>query len=145
MRTTGNAILAIGLIIIAYSTLAFFIWHDLPPNGGSDGRQSSFYLFLLGQGVAYIGTTVRTLHDTGIESAELKTQFSLRFVLLWVIPSVAIIATLIAWDGPSDQQFFNWYFRLLASVIVIGAVASRYSLSRFRRLAERPSSTPPEK
>lgn len=142
MRKLGNAMLVLGFLIVICS-LAPYLMRDLLPSGGSDRQQTSHYLFLAGLAIVFIGQTVRSLQDAGEGSADLKTQFDLKFVLLWIFPSVALMAALVAWDGPFTRNAANWNFRLNALVIIMGAVAFRYKLSRFRRLAKNPSPSQP--
>jgi hypothetical protein len=40
-------------------------------------------------------------------------RFSLRFLLLWAIPYVAVAAAVLAWAGPYESEFLNWHARWL--------------------------------
>jgi hypothetical protein len=60
-RKLGTGILVIGIAVLAYGALAFFIKNDLPPNGGPSGRLPSLYVLFAGMAAMLLGMTVRGL------------------------------------------------------------------------------------
>jgi hypothetical protein len=61
-----------------------------------------------------------------------RFQFSIRFILLWVIPYVALVTALLNWS-PYDKDFLNWNARLKAIMIVTGCWANGLTIRHYRR------------
>lgn len=57
----GSAILLMGLALLVYGAIAFWVAPWLPPNGGPSGRLPSVYLLGAGVVVALAGMAVRDL------------------------------------------------------------------------------------
>lgn len=61
VRKLGTVILVLGVAVLVYGALAFFLVRSLPPNGGSAGRLPSLYVLFVGMGIMLFGAVVRGL------------------------------------------------------------------------------------
>ncbi|MBN1911213.1 MAG: hypothetical protein JW818_15820 [Pirellulales bacterium] len=55
----GTGILLVGLSVVAYGAVAFWLIQSLPPNGGGNGRLPSLYVMGVGIVVAVVGLIAR--------------------------------------------------------------------------------------
>ena len=61
-RRIGTVLLAIGLAVLAYGAIGFWLIKSLPPNGGTIGRLPSLRLVGIGSIVAIVGYRLYTTH-----------------------------------------------------------------------------------
>ena len=100
-RAIGTAILAAGLVVLAYGAVAFWLIKSLPPNGGPNGRLPSLYMMGAGIIGAIIGMVVRDLrlagrakkHD-GSPPKAIPTSVGMLVLLAIVIAVIVVIANL---------------------------------------------------
>ena len=60
-RKIGTAILVLGLLILTYGAVGFWLINTLPPNGGAYGRLPSLYVTGVGIVVSVVGLAARGL------------------------------------------------------------------------------------
>jgi hypothetical protein len=60
-KTLGTTLLLIGLAILVYGAIAFWLINSLPPNGGGKGRLPSLYVMGMGIVITLLGLAVRGL------------------------------------------------------------------------------------
>jgi peptidoglycan/LPS O-acetylase OafA/YrhL len=62
-KVVGTVILLVGLAVLVYGAIAFWIVPSLPPNNISNGRLPSLYVMGLGILVAVVGLVARDLRS----------------------------------------------------------------------------------
>ncbi len=61
LKAAGTAVVFVGLAVLAYGAIAFWLINSLPPNGGANGRLPSLYVMGVGIIVVVIGLIARDL------------------------------------------------------------------------------------
>jgi len=72
---------------------------------------------------------IRTLPNTHRQSGK---QFSLRTILWWVVPYVAIAAAIMGWSGSYEEDFLNANAKASSLTILTQFWLGMYMASRFR-------------
>ena len=94
----GYIIQGIGVFIIAYGALAFFVFHGLPPNGGQQGRLPCIYLMGFGVVVFFIGAVLSSFSNKGARNADkprgVPAGVGITIILLIVIAFILAITML---------------------------------------------------
>jgi hypothetical protein len=100
-RGIGTAILAAGLVVLAYGAVAFWLVQSLPPNGGASGRLPSLYVMGVGILGAIIGMVVRDVRlagparqPDGSSRKGVPTSVGILILLAIVIAAIVVIAQL---------------------------------------------------
>lgn len=55
----GAGVLILGLMVLAYGAVGFWLINNLPPNGGAQGRLPSLYVMGIGIVLSTIGLSIR--------------------------------------------------------------------------------------
>lgn len=64
-KTIGAAIAVVGLAVLAYGAVAFWLLQFLPRNGGPNGRLPSLYVIFAGIAAVLVGMVVRGVRLPG--------------------------------------------------------------------------------
>ena len=64
------AVLATGLVVLAYGAVGFWIINTLPPNGGASGRLPSLYVMGAGIVLSVVGLVARDFRDGRISQED---------------------------------------------------------------------------
>ena len=72
---------------------------------------------------------IRALPNTHRQSGK---QFSLRTILWWVVPYVAIVAAIMGWNGSYEEDFLNANVKASSLTILTQFWLGMYMASRFR-------------
>jgi uncharacterized membrane protein len=97
----GTGILILGLLVLAYGAVAFWLINSLPPNGGAQGRLPSLYV--MGGGIVgvLIGLAMRVQRSERGSSAaprgagdHIPTRYGIALLVGIVIVFILVVAQL---------------------------------------------------
>lgn len=90
----GLLVLGVGLVVLAYGAVAFWVMPSLPPNGGASGRLPSLYLMGGGIVSVVLGLAIRGLNTNGQGDTQ-KTGKGSVSPLVGILILFAILAAFI--------------------------------------------------
>ncbi|MBN1854101.1 MAG: hypothetical protein JW829_15345 [Pirellulales bacterium] len=100
-KTLGTGIVLVGLAVIAYGAVAFWLIQSLPPNGGGNGRLPSLYVMGLGIVVAVVGLVARDLRvgrkakqPSGETRKGIPTGYGILFLLAILVIFFLVVSQL---------------------------------------------------
>jgi hypothetical protein len=99
LRKIGTVVLAVGLAMLAYGAVAFWLINALPPNGGANGRLPSLYVMGIGIAVAIVGLIARGLRFGGKDDRngqELRKGIPASYGILLLIAIIILLVFVIS-------------------------------------------------
>lgn len=119
LRWFGELLLMLGAMAVAsYVTIKWRI-------GGFYSIAAIGMLFLF-------YTMWRAVRGLPHDGPHARNQISLRTILCWVVPYVAVVAAIISWKGPYETDFLNDNAKTGCLIVLTGAWTNFYMVSRFR-------------
>ncbi len=96
-QVAGTSVFIVGLVVLAYGAIAFWLVPSLPPNGGTNGRLPSLLVMGAGIVLTLIGLAVRGLRSSKKSAVpsgqnEIPTRYGLLLLLAIVIFLVIVIS-----------------------------------------------------
>jgi hypothetical protein len=98
-KAIGTVILLVGLTVLVYGAVAFWLINSLPPNGGASGRLPSLYVMGAGMVVALTGLVVRDLGGRNKKdkpAGEVNKVIPTRYGLLLILGIVIIFFVVVS-------------------------------------------------
>lgn len=97
LRDTGTGLLCLGLGLLVYGALGFWVFQTLPPNGGASGRLPSIYVMgsgilalLIGSGLRGMAGKVTGPETVGDSKPQVPTWIGV-LVLLGILVTILVV------------------------------------------------------